>query len=167
MVCVNYIMKHLYLLIAATFLLNTVSAQSKCAVLKANAYYTLSQPGNIQTDENGRQLKPVLLRDRFIYITTSCSTAPKIISLKYGKKIVPAAAEKIPGSSIVLAKNSDGEDIYFKAAKGTTIWKINAGEAPVTDTQAKPDIYLKILISNKTQIVRIYAETLLLSPDRP
>jgi hypothetical protein len=167
MVCVNYIMKHLYLLIAASFFFCAADAQKNCTVLKSKACYTISQPGNIRVDETGRQVNPGISKERFIYITTSCNVKPKITLLKYGKITVAAEIEKVTGSSIVLAKNSDGEDIYFRATKGTTIWKINIQENQLMDADAKPDIYLKVLINKKTQIIRIYSETLLLSPDRP
>jgi hypothetical protein len=167
MVCVNYIMKHLYLLIAASFFFCAADAQKNCTVLKSKAFYTISQPGNIRVDETGRQVNPGISKERFIYITTSCNVKPKITLLKYGKITVAAEIEKVTGSSIVLAKNSDGEDIYFKAAKGATIWKINIQENQLINADAKPDIYLKVLINKRTQVIRIYSETMLLSPDRP
>ena len=160
-------MKHLYLLIAASFFFCAADAQKNCTVLKSKAYYTITQPGNIRVDETGRQVNPGTSKERFIYITTSCNVKPKINLLKYGKTAFDAEIEKITGSSIVLAKNSDGEDIYFKATKGATIWRINVLEHQLINADAKPDIYLKVLINKRTQVIRIYSETMLLSPDRP
>ena len=167
MVCVNYIMKHLYLLIAASFFFCAAGAQKNCTVLKSKAYYTISQPGNIHVDETGKQINPGTSKERFIYITTSCNIKPKITLLKYGKTVADAEIEKVAGNNVVLAKNSDGEDIYFKAAKGTTIWRINVQENQLINADAKPDIYLKVLINKKAQIIRMYSETMLSSPDRP
>lgn len=160
-------MKYLYLLIAAFFFFGNADAQNKCAVLKAKAYYTITQPGNIPVDNNGKQIKVAPSKERVIYITTSCKTEPKIFSLKYGNTGAVADLEKITGSSIILAKDFDGNDIYFRAAKGTYIWKINVQENQSEETDAFPNIYLKVLINKKTQVIRIYSETLLPSPDRP
>jgi len=167
MVCVNYIMKYLYLLIAVSFFFGSANGQSKCTVLKAKAYYTIAQPGNIHVDENGKQVSAVPSKERSIYITTSCKTEPKIISLKYGKIGAATEIEKITESNVVLAKDSDGNDIYFKAAKGTYIWKINVQEGQLINADANPNIYLKMLINKRTQVIRIYSATLLPSPDRP
>jgi hypothetical protein len=167
MVCVNYIMKYLYLLIAGFFFFGNADAQSKCTVLKAKAYYTIAQPGNIQADESGKQVSTTPSKERFIYITTSCEIEPKIISLKYGKISAGTEMEKITESNVVLAKDSDGNDIYFKSAKGAYSWKINVEENQLINTDANPNIYLKVQINKRTQIMRIYSATLLLSPDRP
>lgn len=168
MVCVNYIMKHLFLLIAVTFFFGNINAQSKCAVTKAKAYFTIQQPGNIAVDENGRERKMAPAKERVIYIATSCSSKPVIASLKYGSAAVKATVENTKGNSILLAKNEEGEDIYFKAAKGNYIWKINVEQNDETIAEdGKPNIYLRVQINKRTQIIRMYSETLLPSPDRP
>lgn len=167
MVYVNYIMKYLYLLIAGFFFFGNADAQSKCTVLKAKAYYTIAQPGNIQVDESGKQVSTAPSRERFIYITTSCKIEPKIISLKYGKISTISVIENVAENNVVLAKDSDGNDIYFNAAKGAYIWKINVQENQLINDDANPNIYLKVQINKRTQIMRIYSAALLPSPDRP
>lgn len=167
MVCVNYTMKYLYLLIVATFFFCAANAQGKCVVLKAGAYYTVQQPGNIAVDENGRKRKASPAKERIIYIATSCTNTPVISLLKYGSVAAKAAIENIAGNEVALA-NDEGKSIYFKAPKGAHIWKISVEQNDeIATEEGKPNIYLKMLVNKRTQVIRIYSEALLPSPDRP
>lgn len=156
------------ILFMAAFVFN-LDAQSKCAIKKAYAFYTVSTPGMQMTDENGNPIPPKADIARFIYIEYCGKDRPELESVLYDQIALNATLSPVNGKSVIPGENPKN-NVPFKitAKNANRLWRIDlhpvAGkEMPETGCK---NIVIKNRVKNKTCSVQLVNETQLASMPR-
>ncbi len=157
----------LFIILAGAGLL--VSAQSKCNIKKAWAYYTVSYPGVQMADENGNPVPPKPMIDRFIYIEWCGSKKPDIKEVLYNNRSFSAVLEKVEGRSVIPGKDLDpGNNTRITATKCKKLWKLIL--VPKEDDQVPEPGSRQIVIKTKSPgacTFKVAKETKLRTLPRP
>jgi hypothetical protein len=118
-------MKTFFLSILLLAGFSVTRGQTGCTVKKAHAWYNVSMPGNIMTDENGNPVQPTPNITRFIYIEYSGTKPPEIRSIRYDSTVLDFSVERIKEKTVSIGdmKFNPGKTISVK--KGNSFVKIN------------------------------------------
>lgn len=151
-------MKKLFFTIVVLSCISYASAQVRCTINKASAYFTVSVPGVQMVDDNGNPVPPVPQVERFIYLESKGAGKPVVESVSYNAVALKATTSKIMSSTVSVGKKQDTQQpIIFKAKKGNSIWRIDiqpTDDKP-QDVNACKNILLKIKVPGKTCTYRI------------
>ena len=122
-------------------------AQTGCTIKKAYAWYTVSMPGNIMTDENGNRIQPLPNITRFIYAEYSGTKMPAIKSVLYNKTALDFTVEKVKEKTVFIGDKNLNPGKILTVKKGNSFLKINLQPF---EGKKMPDIDCKsIIISGK------------------
>ena len=100
-------------------------AQSSCSVKKAHAWYNVSMPGNIMTDENGNPVQPAPNITRFIYVEYSGTKPPEIKSIRYDSTLLGFTIENIKEKTVSIGDKKLNPGKTIRVKKGNSLVKIN------------------------------------------
>lgn len=111
------------------FFITNVFAQKPCSILNATAFYSIVMPGNMQVDENGQPRKMKVNKNRTIYISTNCKTAPLISKVIYDAVSPSFFIEKAKVEEVSNLMDDVNNKIVLKVAKSSFLWKISIVES--------------------------------------
>ena len=134
-------------------------------IVKAWAFVTESAPGRVMKDDDGKEMKPAGITERFIYIETNYKGAPKADAVLYNGKsfavsIVPVNEAKHLAGSIY----SNGKPSYIIPKKGNKLWKLVITDTGMPTNTAKI-ITVKGKLGNSSFKQTLYTETRLNGPE--
>jgi len=144
------------------------NAQSS-GIQKASAYIKVSIPGMIIRDENGNDIKPEPIIERFIYLECRSAGKPSIDSVFYNGILFIASITET-GKTIVDVgvKKKNGLPVKLSSKKGNHIWKIELQQStgkPLPHELVK-NIIIKGMLDKKKFCYTVHTETELSTPDR-
>lgn len=94
-------------------------------IQRAWAFVTESAPGRIMKDDDGKEIKPAAIVERFIYIETNYKAVPVIAAVLYnGKSFAanPVAVNEAKHQAGIGYSN--GKPFYITPKKGNKLWKL-------------------------------------------
>lgn len=157
----------IFFTIGMALIVFSASAQSY-KIQKAWAFVTESMPGvRPMTDENGKEIKPTPIIERFIFIETNYKAEPKIESVLYDGKqyqstISVINEKKCQAGSIY----SNGKPFYITPKKGNKLWRIViTTDAAMPASNEVKLITLKGKLGNSSFKQTLYSETRLTGPE--
>jgi hypothetical protein len=100
-------------------------AQTGCTIKKAHAWYNVSMPGTIMTDENGNPVQPIPNITRFIYVEYSGTKAPEIKSVRYHNAALNFTVVKVKEKTVSIGDKNLNPDKTISVKKGNSFLKIN------------------------------------------
>jgi hypothetical protein len=132
------------------FFISTVLAQKPCAIVNANAFYSVHLPGIMPVDENGlpRKVKPTMLRT--IFLTSNCPLAPVISKISYDNIGTKFSIEKAATEEVSTLADNNGNKIIIAIPKGCFLWKISVIEQDNIAIPERPKT-ISILWKQKTK----------------
>jgi hypothetical protein len=156
------------ILFMAAFAFN-LDAQTKCAIKKAYAFYTVSTPGTQMADENGNPIPPKADISRFIYIECCGKERPELEPVLYDNVALIATLSPIAGNSVIPGDNPENNAPFkITAKKANRLWRIDLH--PVAGQEMRlpecKNIIIKNRLKNKTCSLKLVNETQLASIPR-
>ncbi len=152
-------MKKIFSTLLLVFFITNVFAQKPCSVLSANAFYSIVMPGNMQVDENGQPRKRKVNKNRTIYISTNCKTAPSISKVMYDTVSSNFFIEKAKAEEVSSLMDDSNHKIILNVAKSSFLWKISIVESGGISIAENPKtIILLWKLKNKTSKILIKTE---------
>lgn len=147
----------------------TSCAQSRCAIKKGYAYYTVTAPGIQMMDDNGNPIPPKLDIGRFIYLEGNESVTPEIDSVFYNNIPLKAIINPVDGNTAVVGnKFENNQQFTITVKKGNLLWRIDL--YPPADSDSLnldcKNILLKLKFKGKTCEFRIQEELQLMTLPR-
>jgi hypothetical protein len=100
-------------------------AQTGCAIKKAYAWYNVSMPGNIMTDENGNHIQPSPNITRFIYVEYSGTKLPEIKAVLYNGVSLGFSIVRVKEKTLSVGDKELNPDNIITAKKGNSFLQIN------------------------------------------
>lgn len=100
-------------------------AQTGCTIKKAHAWYTVSMPGTIMTDENGNPVQPTPTITRFIYVEYSGTKPPEIRSVSYHSAALDFTVVKVKEKTVSIGDKNLNPDKTISVKKGNSFLKIS------------------------------------------
>jgi len=138
-------MKIFFLPVFLLAVFSSAFAQTGCAIKKAHAWYTVSMPGTMMTDENGNPIQPTPHITRFIYVEYSGTKLPEIKSVLYNKTSLDFTVEKVKEKTVFIGDKNLNPGKMLTVRKGNTFLKINLHPF---EGKAMPDADCKNIIIN-------------------
>lgn len=162
-------MKRLFYLLLLCCSSALAFTQVSSPIKRAYAFYTLSMPGNVFTDDKGNTVPPVASLSRTIYFECSGTQMPVITGIQYCNTLQKTELTRMPGTTVIVGKHIEtGKDYAINGRKGFTMWKIDIYPADDAKT-VKGDCKL-IIIKSKSggRLSRcyLYSETELMPMPR-
>jgi hypothetical protein len=152
-------MKKIFSTIVLVFFITNLFAQKPCSVISANAFYSIVMPGNMQVDENGQPLKKKVNKNRTIFISTNCKTAPTISKVIYDTVSPSFFIEKAKAEEVLSLMDDANNKIILKIAKSSFLWKLSIVESGgISITENPKTIILLWKLKNKTSKILIKTE---------
>lgn len=152
-------MKKIFSTLLLVFFITNVFAQKPCSVLSANAFYSIVMPGNMQVDENGQPRKRKVNKNRTIYISTNCKTAPSISKVMYDTVSSNFFIEKAKAEEVSSLMDDSNHKIILKVAKSSFLWKISIVESGgISITENPKSIILLWKLKNRQSKILIKTE---------
>lgn len=152
-------MKKIFSTIVLVFFITNLFAQKPCSVISANAFYSIVMPGNMQVDENGQPLKKKVNKNRTIFISTNCKTAPTISKVIYDTVSPSFFIEKAKAEEVSSLMDDANNKIILKIAKSSFLWKLSIVESGgISITENPKTIILLWKLKNKTSKILIKTE---------
>lgn len=106
-------------------LMCTTCAQPLHGIQKGYAFFKKSIPGNIQVDEKGNEVNPVVDTVRFIFIESKGKLPPSIDNVIYRNKTLNASILPVNQPQVQVGQEKiSGKNIILKPARGNTLWKV-------------------------------------------
>lgn len=136
-------------------------------IQKVWAVVTESAPGRVMTDENGKEVKPTPIMERFIYIETNYKTEPKIETVLYNGKTYQSSISAVTDIKHLAGSiYSNGKPFYITPKKGNKLWRISitSGETVLRSNEAKL-ITIRGKLGNSSFKQTLYTETRLTGPE--
>lgn len=161
--------KGIYLFISACIFFPSVFAQHAPKIQRGYAFYTMSTPGMIMQDDNGKHIDPIISIDRFIYVECPGTKAPDIRTVLYNNMAYTATVRKANDIPVQVGKNSEtSKEIVLRPAKSSSLWKL---ELQLNTRDKKiPGEVKHIVIQGKYNkrlyTFDLYKETRLWTPER-
>ena len=163
------IMKRIFLYGIISFFFNISFGQNPGKIQRGYAFFTSSTPGMIRVDDNGNQVTPAPIIERFIYVECPGTKMPMVSTVLYNKTAYTSTVQFVNETTVHAGKkNENGQEIVLNPKKGNRFWMIelqgSSGQEP------KPGAVRNIIITSKagTALYKfyLYKETQLQAPDR-
>jgi len=139
-------------------------AQTKCAVKKAYAFYTVTIAGAAIADENGNVIPPTPLITRFIYLECTGKKEPLIEKIMYDETSYKANINSVAGQVVVPGENNiENAEHTIRIKKSNSLWIVELQPAD-ENTKAKEGVSaINISLKNGDKVCNysIKKETLL------
>jgi hypothetical protein len=108
-------------------------SQSGGTVKQARAFLKVSSPGTVMADENGNQVRRMIIQ-RCIYIETPINATLAITRITAGKKLFTGVAERIYGTRVEVGRMfGNNRKVILNAAKDNKLWKIEVNPVAEQD----------------------------------
>ena len=157
-------MKKLLVILLLTGCAFASSAQGY-KIVKAWAFVTESAPGRVMKDDDGKEVKPAAMVERFIYIETNYKGAPKMDPVLYNGKsftVSPVAVNETKHQAGIIY--SSGKPYYIIPKKGNKLWKLVVADTGMPANTPKI-ITIKGKLGNSSFKQTLYTETRLNGPE--
>ena len=144
-------------------------SQSSCVIKRAYAYYTLSMPGMIFTDDKGNPVDPVPSITRTVFIECSGNKMPVIDNILYNNIPQKNELSRVQGPKVIVGKHQEnGHDFELTGQKGYTLWKVDIYPADENKrvSQDCKNIIIKSRSGKKSCKTILYKETALMPMPR-
>lgn len=136
-------------------------------IQKVWAFVTESSPGRVMTDENGKEMKPTPMVERFLYIETNYKAAPQIEAVLYNGKTYQSSVTAVNDAKHLAGSiYSNGKPFYITPKKGNKLWRISiTANENLLRSNAVKLITLKGKLGNSSFKQTLYTETRLTGPE--